>query len=283
MKKFVVVILLIAFSASFLTSCKKKKDEGDPPVLPPIEAMAIDFSNFELTTKTDFLILDQKGVEDSNWRFVATVAMLWKGIIVSTLTVPATAFQIAVNKTPVYIGDKTWEWNYDANVTIDQVSMTYKARLTGQIRTTDVLWKMYIAKEGTGGFAEFLWFEGTSKLDGTEGQWILNHSPQYQEPVLQIDWTNGGTSTGMVKYTYIRTLNNDRETDPFKNSYIEYGLTTNELNAYYTIHYYNGQQFSNIDVEWSTTGKYGRVRCEDFFPDSEWYCWDENYINIICP
>ena len=53
---------------------------------------------------------------------------------------------------------------------------TYTARLTGQIRTSDVAWKMYITKEGTGGFPEFVWFEGTSKLDGTGGQWILNQS-----------------------------------------------------------------------------------------------------------
>ena len=86
--------------------------------------------------------------------------------------------------------------------------LTYKARLTGQIRTSDVYWKMYIAKEGTGGFTEFVWFEGTSKLDGTGGQWIFNESST-DKPAgsLQIDWTKtGNINRHMIKYTYTEKL-----------------------------------------------------------------------------
>jgi len=87
-----------------------------------------------------------------------------------------------------------------------------------------------------------------------------------------------------VKYTYVRSLNNDRQTDTFKNSYIEYGKTTGTTyNAYYTIHYFNGQAFADMNVEWSTTGKNGRVKCQPYFGDTNWYCWNSNYVNIVCP
>lgn len=277
MKKYLVLALLTIYSITFFPSCKK--DKGNPPVLPPSESMLIDFSNFESGKKSDNPLLISKGTQNSNWEFAAGVAMVWKAIINVTLFVPVKSFQLAVNTNPVYIDSKTWQWGYNANITIDQVSVTYKARLTGQIRSDDVLWKMYISKEGTGSFPEFLWFEGTSKLDGTGGQWKLNQNYQNQVLILQIDWTKSGNSVGMIKYTYMKSG------DPFKDSYIEYGRTTNTLNAYYTIHYYNPsyQQFYDLNVEWSTSAKNGRVKCPGHFGNSDWYCWDGNYLNITCP
>ena len=93
-----------------------------------------------------------------------------------------------------------------------------KHSLTGEIRTSDVKWEMYISKEGIGAFSELLWYEGTSNLDGKSGQWILNHSQAFPEPMLQIDWKVTGEDVGYIKYTYIRDKKDDRTTDPFKTS-----------------------------------------------------------------
>ncbi|MCJ7450003.1 MAG: hypothetical protein MUO72_20205 [Bacteroidales bacterium] len=277
MKKIFALLLLTIFLSSFLTSCKK--DKGNPPTLPPEESMTIDFSNFESGKKSADLISVPKGVENSNWEFAALIAGYFRTLIVGTLAVPVYSFKLAVDKVPAYLDDKTWQWSYSTSL----LSVTYKARLTGQIRTTDVLWKMYITREGTGGFPEFLWFEGTSKLDGTGGQWILNHSSQYKEPVLQIDWTRSGTAIGTIRYTYVRTLNDNRVADPFKTSYIEYGKTTGTYNSSYKINYYNGLEFSEMFVEWNSTTRNGMVKCLKYFGDNNWYCWNGQLVNITCP
>jgi hypothetical protein len=272
MKKLMTLTLILVLSAGLLTKCKKE-NKGEPPVLPPKESMTIDFSNFANVKKSADVITAWKGTENSAWEFAAVVAGVWNLIINNTLAVPVASFKLAANQTPVYIDTKTWQWSY--NVTV--ANATYKARLTGQIRATDVLWKMNIAKEGSGSFPEFVWFEGTSKLDGTGGQWILNQSSQYPAAILQIDWTKSGASIGTIKYTYIKN------SDSLKTSYIEYGLTSSNLNAYYTIHYYNGLKFSDVNVEWNTTTKNGRVKCIDYLGDTNWYCWDANRVNITCP
>jgi len=277
MKKIFTLLLLTVFMASLLTSCKKKK--GDSPSLPPEESFIIDFSNFETGKSADFLSLD-KSVENSNWEYATLVAGYWRTILTSTLVVPVASFKLAVDQTPEWLEEKTWQWNYSVTV----FSVLYKARLVGQIRASDVLWKMYVTKEGTGGFAEFIWFEGTSNLDGSGGQWTLNHSYTYQEPLLQIDWTKTSTGIGTVKYTYVRNLTNERSTDLFKNSYIEYGKTTGTLDAYYSIHFFNGQEFIDVDVEWSTVGFNGRIRSPWFGDtDPDWHCWNSNLVNIVCP
>jgi len=280
MKRIISLLLITVILTTLTTGCKKKP--GEPPVLPPEESITIDFSNFESGKKSaDFTSLP-KGVENSNWEFAAGVASVFRTLIVTTLAVPVAAFKVAIDQTPVYLEEKMWQWSF--NVTV--LSVTYKARLTGQIGATDVEWKMYITKEGTGGFAEFLWFSGKSQLDGSSGQWILNHSSTYQEPVLQIDWTKSSNSVWTVKYTYIRDKNDNRVTDPYKTSYVEYGKTSSTTyDGYYTIKLYLQvlQAFGNINVEWNTTSHNGRVKCPEVYGNSNWYCWNSNLVNIVCP
>jgi hypothetical protein len=272
MKKLLSTILIIFLSGSFFTACKK--DKGDPPVLPPQETMLIDFSNFTSAKKSLEVTSDQKGINNTNWEFAAGVAVTWKAIINITLAVPVASFKLATSQSPEYLSTRTWQWSYNATVG----SVVYKARLTGEIGASEVTWKMYITKEGTGGFAEFMWFEGTSKIDGTSGQWILKQSASVQEPFLQIDWTKSGTTIGSIKYSFIKNG------DPFKTSSIEYGLTSAALNAYYSIHYYNVNlaKFSDVNVEWNTSEKNGRVKCPDYLGDNTWYCWDSNKVNTSC-
>jgi hypothetical protein len=273
MKKLFSLLIITSVLLTMFTGCKK--DKGDPPVLPPAESMTIDFTNFESGAKGDYSIYPTKGTQTSNWEFSAGVAMLWKSIIGTTLAVPVYSFKSAVNQKAVYLDDNTWQWSVDATV----LNVTYKSRLTGQITSSNVVWKMYITREGTGGYTDFLWFEGTSRLDGTEGEWRLYESPQNSVEILKIDWSVTGDEIGMVKYTYTKAGNS------FAGSYIEYGLTANDLNAYYTIHYYNSafETFFDLDVEWSTTLHNGRVRCEEYYGTTDWYCWDGNYLNITCP
>lgn len=280
MKKIVSLLIIPVVLINLMNGCKEKPPET--PEFPPEESMNIDFSNFESGKKSADLMSLPKGVENSNWEFAALVAGTWKSLIVTTLAVPVAAFKLSLDQKEEYLGDNTFQWSF--NVTV--ASVAYKARLTGQIRTSDIQWKMYITKEGTGGFAEFLRFEGTSKTDGSSGQWILYHSSTYQEPVLQIDWTMSGTSMGSVKYTYVREKNDNRVTDPFKTSYIEYGKTSSTTyNAYYSIKYYSLtlQTFATVKVEWNTTGHNGRIQCAEYFGNTNWYCWNGNLVNIICP
>ena len=270
MKKILSLILISVFSVTFFAGCKK--DKGEPPVLPPAGSMAIDFSNFSATKKSLEVLPPVNGTTNSNWQYSALVVGYWSIILNTTLAIPVAAFEAAINQTPVYVSSKNWQWSFSVTF----LNTTYKARLTGLIRSSDVLWNMYISKDGTDSYKDFLWFTGTSQLDGSHGQWILNQSPTVNDPILQIDWTKTATAIGSVKYTYIKN-------DSFLNSSIEYGLTSSDLNAYFNIHYFNGVKYSDVNIEWNTTTHNGHVKSVDYLGDSNWYCWDSNKINITCP
>jgi hypothetical protein len=269
MKKYLPLALLFVIALGFLTGCKK--DKGDPPSLPPEESMIIDFSNFTPVTKSgDFNL--QKGIEDYNWTFAVLSTATFRAASV-LLTVPVAAFKLAIDQTPVFVDNATWEWSYS-------YLSTYNVRLTGQIRSSDVLWNMYVEKTGTGSFDEFLWYTGTSNLDGSGGTWTLNLSNVYPDPFLKIDWTRSGSAVTSVKYTYIREYENDGTTLDEKNgSYITLSSITGTYDAKFVIHYYNGSSFSDVDVEWSTTGKNGRVKCLAFFGDTDWHEWNADHLD----
>jgi hypothetical protein len=270
MKKILLFSLVLILAAGLFSGCKK--DKGKPPVLPPQESMVIDFSNFDSKKKSVEFVPGIKGTETSTYDFAAFVAVIWKSILNTSLSVPVASFKLAVSQTPTYLSTNNWQWSYSVTV----ANVTYKARLTGQIRASDVVWKMYITKEGTGGFTDFLWYDGTSRLDLTGGQWIIYQNTTPSAAIIQIDWTSTNSSVANVKFTYVKN-------DELNTSYIEYGLTSNTLNGYYTIHYWNGIKFSDVKVEWNTTTHNGRVQSVDYLGDSKWYCWDSNKVNIVCP
>jgi len=268
MKKLLQFSLIIIFSAGLSTSCKK--DKGEPPVLPPYESMVIDFSNFTSLKKSSDVTLAGKGTETSTWEFAATVAGYWNSLIVSNIEIPLAAYESAVNYKPAYVSENLWQWSYD--FVADAV--TYKVKLKGQISTSTVKWKMYITKDVSGGYTDFLWMEGTSKTDGSGGQWMFNQSPQSASAIFQTDWTKSGDLVTSVKYTYVKN-------DAIKDSFITYTITTGNLDAAYNIHF-SDDLYSDADIEWNTTTRNGRLKCVDYLMDDNWWCWDSNKINVLC-
>jgi hypothetical protein len=269
MKKLLLITLIISLPACCFISCKK--DKGEPPLLPPYESMVIDFSNFTSQKKSSGVASPGKGTASTTWEFAASVAGSWNTLITSYIEVPIAAYESAVNFDPAYVSENLWQWSYDFTLGLN----TYKAKLQGKISTSTVAWKMFITYEGTGGYNEFLWMEGTSKNDGSGGQWIYKQSAQVAVPIFQTDWTKSGDQVTGVKYTYVKN-------DTNKDSYINYLLqTTSNFDSGYNIHFSDGVH-SDADIEWNITTYDGRLRCFDYLQDEDWSCWDTNKINKVC-
>jgi hypothetical protein len=269
MKRLLLMALVIIFPVIYFSSCKK--DKGSPPVLPPYESMVIDFSNFTSQKKSADISAVGKGIVNTTWEFAAGVAGVWNNLISLNINVPLAAFESAINYKAVYVSENLWEWSYHFNEGVD----SYKAKLQGNISTNSVSWKMYITLEGTGGYTEFLWIEGTSKTDGSGGQWIFKQSPQVALSLFQTDWTKSGDEITSVKYTYIKN-------DTYKDSFIIYSiLSTGNLDASYNIHFSN-DLYSDSDIEWNTITINGRLKCTDYLHNENWYCWDSNKSNVQC-
>lgn len=278
LKSFLCITLFV------LASCTANNEDGEEsliaPTLPPESSMVMDFSGFENTAKPASNKLSE-GVDKNNWAYAAVVVGVWHTSLVTTLAVPVASFRTAFRHQAEYKGDATWEWAY----TVDGFTGQYSARLTGQLAGNEVLWTMYITRTGINAFEEFVWFSGVSKTDGKSGYWLLNHSADFPEDLLRIDWEVQNEEIGDIKYTYVRELNNERQADKFKNSYINYGLQLGTYDAFYDVYAYdtNSGQFVNADIEWSRANHNGRVMAEYYFSDTDWRCWDSAGENQVCP
>lgn len=277
MKKLTSISLAIVLMAGLFMGCKKT-DEQTAPILPPAGSMSIDFSNFNTEKSAS---IESSVADISNLAVASTVAGVWNFILGVNLVIPVSSFKLAVNNTPTYLGENKWEWKYN----FDVATATYKARLTGDVGSSEVKWEMYISKEGAANaFPELKWFEGSSMINGKSGHWTLNHSKEFLEPMLQIDWEVIGTGIGKIKYTYIREIKDDRSPDLFKTSSIEYGLTDKPLNAFYNVHQNTGVEgvFNDVFIEWNTTTYNGHIKSNNAFYDDLWHCWNEVGDNVTC-
>ena len=283
MKKITSISLAIVLMAGLFLGCKKSDDQV-APILPPAGSMSIDFSNFTGTQKSASIesqLNSVAAVNKNNLFIASSIANAWNLKLGINLVMPVSSFKLAVKSTPTFLGENKWEWKYD----FDVAGVTYKARLAGLVGSSDVKWEMYIGREGVmNAFPEVKWFEGSSAMDGKSGHWTLNHSKEFQEPMLQIDWEAAGTDIGKIKYTYMRAIKDDRTADLFKTSFIEYGLTTNALNAYYNVHQNTGvlDDFNDVNIEWNTTTYNGHIKSNHNFSDILWHCWNSTGDDVDC-
>ena len=270
MKKLFSLLMLISIYTVCFVSCKK--DKGNPPLLPPFESMIIDFSNFSSQSKSAVAESGIKGVNNSNWEYASKVARGWETLINSSLEVPLASLKVTSAYDPGYLSEKTWQWSYSFTAS----GQSYKAKLVGEIQSTEVLWKMYITKEGSGAYTDFLWFEGTSLSDASGGEWVVKESNASPVELFKINWTASGSEVSTVKYEYVKSGNLDGST-------IMYGLTGGALNSFYEVYYYESAlaKFSDVDIKWSSTTKNGSVKSADYLLGLT-YCWDSNKINVSC-
>jgi len=281
MKKFFSLLIPVMLLTVILTGCSK--DKGKAPVLPTLNTVVIDFSDFEVAKSAGAQVAAKDIPDpDENFMFSAETVELWDKIISEDLAVPVKALQTAQGGTAKSIADKTWEWN----VSFTNVLNTYTGRIVGKILSDKVEWEIYIKSTGTPSFAEFVWVEGTSAPDGKSGRWIMNYNNTFPEPYLQIDWTKTTTSVTPITYTYVRTLDNDRDPDQFKTSFLKFESLTGSLNGKFTVKVYEPvtvDDFVDVFIEWSTTAGNGKVKAEHKFGNTNWNCWDVDKNNITCP
>ncbi len=255
-----ILALLLALSFTF-TSCSDDDEAvpDNPPEIPPVETLIMDFSNFEGNTSG-------RTATALNWTQAALVVGVWNVAIGVTLAVPVAAFAASVNQSPSFDADrKLWVWTYD----YEFVGRTYSAELTGALIAGGVEWKMYVSQED--GFQDYLWYTGQMNAGGTKGYWRLNRNPENTVEFLNIDWEREDDDIASIKYTDIT------EGSENKGSYIEYGKNSNQgFNNYYNL--FSAKENKSIMIQWDSTTGAGTIQIGDEDP----LCWDENFQDAAC-
>jgi hypothetical protein len=288
-------ILLLALLAPFAVGCQNAHTEehpATPPQIPPISSFVMDFADFNAQNETSFLPSSTSGAAQQvsfisgsggsyrsdqyamgarrNWGFTALNVGVWSIVVVVGLAVPVAAFVESFDYTPEQQPDYTWIWSYD--VTVNDVA--YTAELHGKYIDNGVRWDMYISKQND--YTDFQWYYGESDLPATEGFWVLKKNPSDPTDLLRIDWKRDlAEGTHDIKYTNIVPGG------PENGGYIFHGVTAaDRYDRFYEI--FNKGKDNYTYIEWNSTTKEGRVKDTGHFTDSEWHCWDADYMDVEC-
>jgi len=246
----------------------------DPPEIPPASTFVMEFDEFT-SGGTAKLVDDgpnpisQQVITNGNWGWGALHVGVWNIIVTVGMTVPVAAFLESFNHVPEQQSDGTWVWSYEVTVS----GVLHTAELHASTVDGNIEWNMFISKEGF--YDAFNWFSGVSNLPGTEGTWTLNNTPDNPTPLLSIEWHRDAVSeTGDIRYTNIVP------DGPENGGYIFFGVTENTRDAFYEI--FNKGENNTINIEWSRTGKDGRIRDMAHFGDDQWRCWDTALQDTAC-
>jgi hypothetical protein len=270
MKKRMKLIAVFALTAMVLftvSSCDKEPVE-DRPELPPVESFVMDFSDFA----SEPGMMKSSEASYVNFLFSYTTVSFWNVSAVLVSALPAAAYTHALTQTPEYLGDYTWEWDFEFQFN----AQTYLATLTGKrLNNEEFSMEMVISlasmpEEGV------KWFDGVVRYDHTSADWTL-----YKEgtlAVLEIAWNKDYvTEEADLSYTYV-------EPDQVETgSYIMWEYRPGEVfDAAYTVSMSEGLTL----IEWNVSTVEGRVKSLAYFEDENWYCWDSyanGLVDIVCP
>ncbi len=250
----VALATAVAFA---VTSCDKEPADQRPE-LPPVESMMMDFSDFSEQPAS------AKGSSPSYQNFSRSYLTLgfWNVSVTLVSALPVAAYAHALQQTPVYLGDNTWEWSYDFSWN----SVSYAAKLTARRMSNQEF-----SAEMAIGFSAFpengvKWFDGVVRYDHTKADWTF-----YKEgaiPVLEVGW-NKDFESEAADLTYTYTEAGQKESG----SYIMWKYIPGEVyDAAYTVSMADG----TTSIEWNISTLEGRVKDPVFFGDETWHCWDSH-------
>ncbi len=260
--------VLLSFSVLFaVTSCDKEPVD-ERPELPPVESLMMDFSDFseEPGTATKGTLATYQ-----NFLHAYLTVGFWNISASLVSALPVAAYTVALQQSPVYLGDHTWEWSFDFPLN----NINYTATLTGaRINNEEFSMEMVIAM-AIAPDAGTKWFDGVIRYSHTHATWTIYKNGTI--PVLDIEWNKDFiTEAEDLTYTYVEAGHAE------EGSYIMWSYKPGEVyDAAYDISIVAGM----TNIEWNVTTIEGHVKAPVRFGDDAWHCWDSysnGLMDIAC-
>lgn len=264
MKKFYIIAASAICALVLLCGCEKEK-ETTVPTPPSLETLKLPLPA-EATTKAN-------GEVSEAFKFVVNgVLYNWSLIYNSLIDIPVHGFELVINTTPEQIGNNKWKWESSFKDGLK----TYAVDLFGTVVGDMVNWELQVSSDGILGFQNYTWITGTSALDGSHGNWMVNVSPTDTQVLVNLDWLCSEGQVQTVKLTYELNRLYAGILANFNGSSITYSrLATDPAYTNSLVSHYNhqGLGFWDVIIEWNDAAGTGRVCSQNNWGNTEWHIW----------
>lgn len=260
--------LFIVIGALLATACSDDPaslSSDQPPEIPPVESMTMDFSNFD-----NYQQNKEAFAKESNTNFTqaAIRAFVIKTVVDLNLAIPKALLTAASESEAEFNEEGEWVWSYTKNAGNE----TYEVRLVAsQQNEGEINWQFFVTNSGLN-INDKLFFNGTTTTDGSQGTWTYyNLMSSSEEAVSVTNW--------MVSEDGNIDLRLEVISDRFNNEgdYIEYTFDGTVKNVVF----YNADEDATTELQWNVETNAGYIIAPDY-NNGEKACWNENFENVAC-
>ncbi len=262
MNKATTVLILL----SIIYSSCSKKNKGNRPDLPQADEFEINFDNFQSPPSTN-------DNNYSNYLHAYQTVQPWIEARKNELRLPLAILYASGQAKAGYRGDnKGWLFKYE----YEENGRTYKVKLYAEYQNSfsQISWKMYVTQKE--GFKDFLWMEGTTHADRSQGVWTVYYSHDNHRPLMQISQHyNFSTKKRKITYRFLSDLKMKAD------SYLEWGY---EYSPPYDFFYniFDNAKNNHISIQWSSLDGSGNILDPLYFMNNNRQCWANNRKNTNC-
>jgi len=259
------IIVSLAASAALLLGSVGCVQEEQPPELPPVGTMSTELSSVnsapQAAKNADPALMGEYSNFANAWVRVKVLQVYGTGII----AIPAVAMGLALTQDPTHQGNR-WVWS----ITVGQT--TGDLELSGDLLSG---WDVdFFVSNPAQSISGFLWIEGHSNTDLTEGYWVghdVNLPPEADE-VLEIDWRYDSDTDRSLAFSNVNTSSPD----------LGDVITFTVLGNTATLVYDDASDASLIaNIDWDTTTGVGSIEVPHY-NGGEKACWDAAFMNTPC-
>lgn len=237
----------------------------EPPQLPPVESLEVDFSNFENQQKQT-----QPQIESSdNFHRAVTTAVIMKAAVEFNLAIPRALLTAARNADAELNEDEQWEWNFSKSTD----GKTFGVRLVGSHEGENTVnWQFFVTNSQLG-LNDHLFFSGTTNSDGTEGVWTYYslQDTESQEEVSRIEWTVNSEEDVQLRLEVISDRSGNH------GDFIDYTFDGTLKTAIY----YDSSEDQETTIQINVDNKAGYIIAPGYNNGNK-ACWNENFQDITC-
>jgi len=189
-------------------------------------------------------------------------------VTVVHLAVPSVVFGAAANSTPSF-EDGQWHWRYTAS----HLNQLWTAHLSGSVSGSDVNWGMRItAPQYSPPLEDFLWFGGTSRVDGTSGTWrFYDPESASSSEVVRVDWTHISAVDHSATIT-VTGGTGDNVGDV---------LAARREGASHTLNWTDASEAQTVEIGWDHATGTGYIVAPGYNGGLK-ACWNANQEDVAC-
>jgi len=259
------ISLFFLLATFVLASCSDNPaslSSEEPPQLPPVESMQVDFSTFEGAQAA------KQEVANTNFSQAALRALVMKTVVDLNLAIPRVLLAAAEGTEAEFNEDGQWEWSYSHTAGENNYEVRLVASAEGD---SNVKWEFFVTNS-TLEIDNKLLFEGTTSNEGRQGTWTyFNIVGEGNEPVSNIEWSVNGEDEVSLRLEVV--------SDRYNNlgDFIEYSFDGTVKNAVY----YNAGLEETTELQWNVETKAGYLIAPNY-NNGEQACWDENFEDVVC-